>query len=201
MRNKIGEYEQKVFQELSIYQQKMLDDSIELTEMQKLTLSRLIDMRSWLLEGHTDVTVLSMTKTVHGLGDRRSRELLIITYELFAELRRSKNTEGIKFIEAEVLDIQASEVLAQAKKIQEDWNKLHVGRPMDAETVKSYTELMKLWKSIKKESATIKGAYEKESRIKPVEKPTQVTFIKVSSKEEAERAKQYVAYEEVRDSE
>jgi len=201
MRSKIGEYEQKVFQELSIYQQKMLDDSIELTEIQKLTLSRLIDMRSWLLEGHTDVTVLSMSKTVHGLGDRRSRELLIITYELFAELRRSKNTEGIKFIEAEVLDIQASEVLAQAKKIQEDWKNLHEGRPMDNDTVKSYTELMKLWKSLKKESALIKGAYEKESRIKPVEKPTAITFIKVGSKEEMERAKKYVEYEEVRDTE
>lgn len=187
MRSTSVEYTQKVMEELSIYQQAFLNPEMELTDTQKKNLARIKDAREWLLEGYPDITVLKMFKTVHGLQERRAREIVLITYEIFAELRRSRDLDAVKFIEAEVIDKAAENILKQAQELVDQ----DTGKIAD---VKDYVALMNLWKSMKKESATIKGAYEPEkiAKDKTPDKPAKFVFISASDFEEKKRVQEII---------
>jgi len=181
------EYTKKIIEELTVYQQALLDPDYSLTDTQKATFARIKDAREWLLEGYPDITVLKMFKTVHNLQERRAREIVSITYEIFAELRRSRDLDAVKFIEAEVLDQAAEGVLKQAKTLVDESS----GKISD---VKDYVALMNLWKSMKKDAAQIKGAYEPEkvARDKTPDKPTQFVFISASDFEEKKKVEQII---------
>lgn len=173
-----GQYIEKVQEELNVYQQFLLEGDVELTETQQKNFDRILDIRNWLKEGYSDSAVIEMTRKCHKIQERRSRELLILTYEVFAELRRSKNSHGIKYIEAEVLDEAAREIRDQAKLL------ISAGSErISKDDTAAYVQLMQLWKGIKKDSALIKGAYEKNSigEGQKKQKPTKITFVKIEN--------------------
>lgn len=177
-----GQYIEKVQEELNIYQRFLLEGDIELTETQQKNFDRILDIRDWLREGYSDSAVINMARRCHKIQERRSRELLILTYEVFAELRRSKNSHGVKYIEAEVLDEAAREIREEAQRILNVSNR-NEKTVLRSEDYKDYVALMQLWRGLKKDSAQIKGAYEKNSigEGQKKQKPTKITFVKIEN--------------------
>lgn len=92
----------KVQDELSVYQQYLIDDNVQLTTTEAENFEKIESMRAWLREGYSDSQVLAKCKRVFDLQDRRSRELLAIAYACFAELRLSRDKDGVKFLYAEM---------------------------------------------------------------------------------------------------
>jgi urease gamma subunit len=92
-----------------------------------------------------------MAKTderVH-LQDRRARELLAMTYEIFAELRQLRNREGIKYMYSELFRSVADKVLNDYEKLRDS-----------KEDPKAAAALLREYKNIMKEAAVIDGAYD-----------------------------------------
>ncbi|MCK8493783.1 MULTISPECIES: hypothetical protein [Spirosoma] len=104
-----NKYLVKVQEELSVYQKYLLDDKTELTPTQFETYEKIDTVRAWLRAGHSDQDVLSMLKNTRSIQDRRAREILTLAYEVFAELRQSKNKEGVKYMYAEIFRSAAFE--------------------------------------------------------------------------------------------
>ena len=92
----------KVQEELSIYQQYLLDETIELTPTQLETWERIDAARAWLRTGYSDSDALKMLKNTRNVQERRAREILSMAYEVFAELRAGRSKEGVKFLYAEI---------------------------------------------------------------------------------------------------
>lgn len=95
-------YLAKVNEELSVYQRYLLDESVELTPTQFDTFEKIDAARAWLREGYSDSQVLTMLKNSRHLQDRRAREVLALSYGIFAELRSSRDKEGIKYLYSEM---------------------------------------------------------------------------------------------------
>ena len=180
-----GKYLEKVQDELNVYQRFMLEDGVELTPVQQLNFKRLLSIRDLLREGYSDASVLKQIRKLEQIQDRRARELLVLAYETFAELRRSKSIDGIKYLEAEVLDEAAREIREEAQRILnvEGRNEKTVLR---GEEYEAYVKLMQIWRGVKKDSATIKGAYEKENHASTnrKQKPAKVLFVQINNLEE-----------------
>lgn len=142
----------KVQEELSIYQQYLLDDSVELTPTQHDTYEKIDAVRAWLREGYADADVLSMLKNARSIQDRRGREILAMAYSVFAELRASRDKDGVKYMYAEIFRKAAWEA-------------------KDAKDMISFGMLMK-------EAAKIDGAYDNQKVVdtEAKKKPTRVTI-------------------------
>lgn len=103
-----NKYLEKVQGELSVYQQYLLH-GIELTPDQWQTWDKIDSARAWLKEGFNDSQVLAMIKNGKAIQERRAREILTLAYAVFAELRQSRDKDGIK-------DLYAEQFRAAAKK-------------------------------------------------------------------------------------
>jgi hypothetical protein len=88
-----NKYLEKVYEEMDIYRQHLLSGK-ELTVQQGDTFEKIDVIRGWLRDGFSDVDVIKLAKNDPRLSvqDRRARELLVMAYEVFAELR---NRDGI----------------------------------------------------------------------------------------------------------
>jgi len=145
-------YLAKVQEELSVYQQYLLDDSVELTRTQHETYEKIDTVRAWLREGYADSDVLSMLKNGRSIQDRRGREILAMAYSVFAELRASRDKDGVKYMYAEIFRKAAWEA-------------------KDAKDMISFGMLMK-------EAAKIDGAYDNQKVVdnESKKKPTKITI-------------------------
>ena len=145
-----NKYLVKVFDELSIYQQHIMEGK-ELTVKQEETYQRLEIIRGWLLAGLSDSDTLKLAKTDSRLGlqDRRARELLAMTYEIFAELRQLRNREGIKYMYADLMRTTADKILKDYETLRDS-----------KEDHKAAAALLREYRSLIKEAATIDGAYD-----------------------------------------
>lgn len=160
-----NKYLDKVYEEMDIYRQHLYDGK-ELTSKQEETFQRLEIMRGLLLAGSSDVTVLKLAKTDPKLQlqDRRARELLSITYEIFAELRQRRNRDGIKFLYAEMMRESANQVYKDYRKLYDS-----------GADYRGAAALYREYKNMMKEAATIDGAYDTSKILgNGKEKPTKI---------------------------
>lgn len=147
-----NKYLEKVRDELSVYQRYLLE-GIDLTPDQWDTWHKIDAAKAWLKEdGFTDSQVLAMIKNSYRLQERRAREILTLAYAVFAELRQSRDKDGVKDLYAENFRKAANE----AKAAGDYYN---------------YGILMK-------EAAKIDGAYENQKTVDAdaYKKPSKVTF-------------------------
>ncbi|WP_266364147.1 hypothetical protein [Tellurirhabdus rosea] len=153
---KYNKYIEKVQEEMSVFQKHMLDGT-ELTPTQQATFEKMNIARGWLKDGYADTDVIQLLKNDPStkLQDRRAREVLAMTYQVFAELRQSRDKHGIKMLYAEMFREAAQQAL-------------------EAGDYMSFSALLD-------KAAKIDGAYDKEAEadIEQKKKPTKVTFKKV----------------------
>jgi len=147
-----NKYLQKIQDELTVYQRYLIDDSTELTQAQLDTFDRIDTARTWLREGFSDSQVLTMLKRSKSIQDRRAREILALAYFVFAELRSSRDKEGIKYL--------YSEMFKDAYK-----------KAIEAEDFRAAALLLK-------EAAKIDGAYseDKVNNSDQYKRPTKITI-------------------------
>ena len=103
-----NKYLEKVRAELDVFQAYLLAGG-ELTPEQWATWDKIDSARAWLKAGHTDSQVLAMLKNSSKLQERRAREILTLSYAVFAELRQSRAKEGVKDLYAEMFRDAAKE--------------------------------------------------------------------------------------------
>lgn len=149
---KHNKYIQKVQEELNVFQRYLLDDSTDLTPTQFETFEKIDTVRAWLREGYADSDVLSMLKNSRSIQDRRGREILSLAYGVFAELRSTRDKDGVKYMYAEVFRKAAHE----AKQAGD----FHA------------------FQSLMKEAAKIDGAYDNQKVVdnESKKKPTKITI-------------------------
>lgn len=147
-----NKYLEKVRDELSVFQRYLLDDGTELTPTQHETFEKIDTVRAWLRDGYSDSDALSMLKNGRSIQDRRGREILALAYAVFAELRSSRDKEGVKYLYSEVFRKAAHEA-----KESGDFHAFH---------------------SLMKEAAKIDGAYDNQKVVdnESKKKPTKITI-------------------------
>lgn len=162
-----NKYLAKVWDELDIYQQHMIDGR-ELTEMQEKNFQKLDIIRGWILSGQSDINVIKLAKNDPRLKlqDRRARELLSMAYEIFAELRHNRNRDGLKFMYAEIMRTAAEKVYADYKKLF-----------ASGADYRGAAALFREYKNMLKEAAVIDGAYDtSKAPDDSKKKPTKMVF-------------------------
>lgn len=166
-----NKYIEKVMQELDVYRRYLLDEqSVTLTPTQADTFKKIGIVRGYLLDGYSDKQILSFCKTDPQLRvqDRRGREILTLTYDLFADTRLSKDVKGEKYIYSEVFKEAAQDVYETYQ---------------DAKRAGLYKEaamLIREWRAIRAEAGKIDKVYEDEDQNKkPKPRPHKVVFKKV----------------------
>lgn len=145
-----NKYLEKVYDEMDIYQQHMLGER-QLTVQQKETFEKIDIIRGWLREGFSDIQAITLAKSDPRVNvqDRRARELIAMAYQVFADLRQLRSRDGIKFMYAELLRNTAADV-------KKDYEALRDRGTDD----KAAAALLREWKAMIKEAATIDGAYD-----------------------------------------
>ncbi|GAB3790132.1 hypothetical protein GCM10028818_59800 [Spirosoma horti] len=170
-----NKYLQKVQDELSIYQQYLIDEKTELTQAQLDVFDRIELTRTWLREGYSDSQVLTMLKRSEHIQDRRAREILALAYAVFAEVRSTRDKDGIKYL--------YSEMFRDAYR-----------KAIEAEDFRAAALLLK-------EAAKIDGAYNSETTLNSdqYKRPTKITIkvktMNVGSVAEAPREIENATYE------
>ncbi|MCE7061267.1 hypothetical protein [Dyadobacter sp. CY343] len=166
-----NKYLEKVYEEMSIYEQHLLDGKA-LTTQQEDTFEKIDIVRGWLRDGFSDVDVIKLSKTDPRLQvqDRRARELLAMAYQIFADLRQLRNRDGIKYMYAEMFRkaglLIMAKILALTKMPElEDLSsadlELRVAAlQMDTSNAKEISLLAKEYTRLMKEAAVIDGAYD-----------------------------------------
>jgi hypothetical protein len=164
-----NKYLQKVYEEMDIYQQHLLDGK-ELTTQQEETFQKIDIIRGWLRDGFSDVDVIKLAKTDPRLQiqDRRARELMAMAYQVFADLRQLRNRDGIKYMYAEQFRKAGQLIMAKVVALAnipdaEDMTDLEMRLAMmqeDTGNAKEISLLMKEYTRIMKEAAVIDGAYD-----------------------------------------
>ncbi|MVM37280.1 hypothetical protein GO730_05895 [Spirosoma sp. HMF3257] len=177
--NSNNKYLEKVRGEITVYQRYLLEDGQELTPVQAETFKHINDARDWLKEGYSDGQVLAMIKKTTALQDRRAREILAMSYVVFAELRSSRDKEGVKYL--------YSEMFREAAK-----------KALDDNDYYNYSLLLK-------EAAKIDGAYDNQKVVdaEAYKKPSKVVFkiksvtVNNSAQNETARQIQEATYEQI----
>ena len=111
--------------------------------------------------------------------ERRAREILAMSYEVFAELRQLRNRDGIKYIYAEQFRGAAKMVMDKINEIigvpvSEDVVFLDIKMNVDTSTVKEVAMLLREYTRLMKEAAVIDGAYDTSRSIGDKKKPTKI---------------------------
>lgn len=175
-----NKYLEKVYQEMDVYRKHLLNGD-ELTPTQEETFEKLDICRAWLKDGYSDTEVIRMLKNhpTSKVMERRAREILAMSYEVFAELRQLRNRDGIKYIYAEQLRGAAKMVMEKIGEIigaplSEDMDFLGVKMNIDTSTIKEVAMLLKEYRGLMKEAATIDGAYDTSRMVGDKKKPTKI---------------------------
>lgn len=155
---------------MDVYRQHLLGEK-ELTTQQEVTFEKIDIVRGWLRQGFSDIDVIKLAKTDPRLRlqDRRAREVLSMSYEVFAELRSLRNRDGIKMMYAEQFRSAAQLVMNKIVGISdgsdqeededdEPENIFEIIKPRSS--AKDMAILMKEFRSLLKEAAVIDGAYD-----------------------------------------
>lgn len=182
-----NKYLEKVYDEMDVYRQHIMTGQ-ELTQTQEETFAKITICRGWLLEGHSDTEVLRMLKNHPNakVQERRAREILAMSYEVFAELRQLRNRDGVKFMYSE--QFREAAKLALAAFVQEmnlpsskdmdftfgDTKELILNVAVEKD-LKGAAALLKTYGMLMKEAAAIDGAYDN-SKVSPDDKkkPTKI---------------------------
>jgi hypothetical protein len=160
----------KVQDELDVYRRHLLFGD-ELTPTQSEVLAKVNICRAWLKDGYSDSKVLDLLKNdpMTRLQERRAREVLVMAYDLYADLRQARNEDGIKYLYADIFREAADLVYRQAKSAFEDGNR------------EEGAELMKQFKGLMAEAADLDWAYkDKVTDMSGKKKPTKVTLKRVT---------------------
>lgn len=167
-----NKYLEKVFEEMDVYRQHLLRGD-ELTITQEETFAKMDICRGWLKEGYSDTEVIRMLKNhpVAKIQERRAREILAMSYEVFAELRQLRSRDGVKYLYAEQFREAAKmamQAFAQEMKLPSskdvdftlgDEEELILNVAVERD-LKGAAALLKVYGSLLKEAATIDGAYD-----------------------------------------
>ncbi len=167
-----NKYLEKVYEEMDVYRQHLLTGA-ELTDTQQENFTKMDICRGWLRDGYSDTEVIRMLKQhPHAkIQERRAREILAMSYEVFAELRQLRNRDGIKYLYAEQF--------REAAKVAFEAFLKEIGLP-DSQDVdftfgdkkplilnlatekdlKGAAALLREYKNLLKEAAVIDGAYD-----------------------------------------
>lgn len=199
-------YLQKVHDELSVYSQKLLHgELVEMTATQEENWDRIQIIWSLLKEGHSDNDILKLAKNHPGLRvqERRARELLYMTYEVFADLRPMRNTKALKMLDSESYRQSANLVMIEMQKLlkkgaKSDEPSLTDILDLDDDEIEAndenhiknyglttkeyeaFVKLMKVWKELKVEAGKIDGVYLPDAKNQEEKKrPMKVTIKKV----------------------
>jgi len=145
------QYIEKVNDESAIYL-KHLRTGEELEPRFQEAFEKIEIARSWLREGYSDTQVINLLKNdpATRLQSRRAREVINIAYEVFADLRLLRNQDGIKQKYADEMNEMAQKIKKQIDDVMEGKKRGYL---------KNIADLAKEWKALKKEAATIDGAY------------------------------------------
>ncbi|AXE21187.1 hypothetical protein DR864_27335 [Runella rosea] len=175
-----NKYLEKVYQEMDVYRKHLLNGD-ELTPTQEETFEKLDICRAWLKDGYSDTEVIRMLKNhpTSKVMERRAREILAMSYEVFAELRQLRNRDGIKYIYAEQFRGAAKMVMEKIGELigaplSEDMDFLGVKMNIDTSTIKEVAMLLKEYRGLMKEAATIDGAYDTSRMVGDKKKPTKI---------------------------
>lgn len=167
-----NKYLEKVYEEMDVYRQHLLTGA-ELTDTQQETFTKMDICRGWLRDGYSDTEVLRMLRQhpQAKIQERRAREILAMSYEVFAELRQLRNRDGIKYLYAEQFR-EAAKVAFEAflKEIglpasQDvdftfgDKSPLVLNLATDKD-LKGAAALLREYKNLLREAAVIDGAYD-----------------------------------------
>lgn len=165
---------------MDVYRRHLLNGD-ELTPMQEETFEKLDICRAWLKDGYSDTEVIRMLKNhpTSKVMERRAREILAMSYEVFAELRQLRNRDGIKYIYAEQFRGAAKMVMEKIGEIigvpvSEDMDFLGVKMNIYTSTIKEVAMLLKEYRGLMKEAATIDGAYDTSRSVGDKKKPTKI---------------------------
>ena len=145
-----NKYLEKVYEEMDVYRQH-LHTGRELSMQQQETFEKIDIVRGWLRDGLSDIDVIKLAKSDPRLKvqDRRSRELLSMAYEIFADLRQLRNRDGIKFMYAELMRKTADKVIQDYERLRDS-----------GEDYRAAAALLREYKNLLKEAAVIDGAYD-----------------------------------------
>lgn len=205
-----NKYLEKVYEEMDVYQQHLMTGA-ELSPQQQETFQKIDVIRGWLRDGFSDIDVIKLAKNDPRLKvqDRRARELLAMSYEVFADLRQLRNRDGIKMMYAEQFRKAAQMIMAKIMTIAnvpdaEDLSDEERLMLLLTETgaSKEVAALVKEWRAIVKEAALIDGAYDT-SKIPDggKKKPTKIVIkrktLAQNSKNISEEIIEEAHYEEV----
>ena len=183
MRNH-NQYLQKVHEELSVYSNRLMHGELtEMTETQEANWDKIQVIWKLLKDGNSDNDILKLAKNHPGLKlmERRARELLYMTYEVFADLRPLRNVKALKMLDSESYREAAQLVMSEILKIRkkgtkqeginindlfgddfedEEGNEAHIAQY--GLTTKEYevmAKLFKIWKELRQEAGKIDGVY------------------------------------------
>lgn len=182
-----NKYLEKVYEEMDVYRQHLLTGA-ELSMMQEETFAKMDICRGWLKDGYSDTEVIRMLKQhpQAKIQERRAREILAMSYEVFAELRQLRNRDGIKYLYAEQF--------REAAKVAFETFLKEIGLP-DSQDVdftfgdknplilnlatekdlKGAAAMLREYKNLLKEAAIIDGAYDtSKSTGEEKKKPTKI---------------------------
>lgn len=187
-----SKYLEKVYEEMDVYRQHM-HDGHELSPQQQLTFEKIDIVRGWLRAGFSDINVIKLAKTDPRLmvQDRRARELISMAYEVFADLRQLRNRDGLKYMYAELFRQAAHDALKDYRKL------LRSGCDDRAAAA-----LLREYKNLLKEAATIDGAYDMsklpdEQKKKPTKIVVKRKTVTVDSDKNSQAITETVKYETV----
>lgn len=164
-----NKYLQKVQEELDTYRRHLLL-SEELTPTQEKVFEKVNVARGWLKSGYSDGQVIDLLRNDKStdLQERRAREILAIAYELYADIRLTRNPDGLKHLYAEMFREAGWLAYEEAKAAFREGDR------------KSGSELMKTFKALMAEAADFDGAYqEKKADLSEKKKPTKVVIKRV----------------------
>jgi len=169
---------------MDVYRQHLMEGK-ELSVQQTETFQKIDVMRGWLRDGFSDVDVIKLAKNDPRIGvqDRRARELLSMSYEIFAELRQLRNRDGIKFMYSEQFRKAGQLIMAKIVALANipDAEDLSEGdladMQLDTSNSKEISFLMKEYTRVMKEAALIDGAYDNSKQGEPEKKkPTKIVI-------------------------
>ncbi|MDQ1085633.1 hypothetical protein [Siphonobacter sp. SORGH_AS_1065] len=166
-----NKYLEKVTEETDVYRRHLLYEE-KLTPTQQLVFDKVNVARGWLKNGYSDSQVLDLLRKdpATGLQERRAREVLAIAYDLYADIRLTRNPDGIKLLYAEIFREAAWLAYEEAKTA------------FDEKDRKGGSELMKTYRALMAEAAELDGAYVEKTKDLSQKKKSSTVTIKRKSK-------------------
>ena len=167
MRNGEG-YLAKLWPEMDVFKEHLFHGT-SLSYRDQKTWEQIDFARAEILAGHSQYQVLTALKNTYKIQERRSREVLWMVYNIFADLGLNQNEAGKKYV-FENIFMEAGQ---KAIKM--------VDAAMDDGDPKSAAAFLKIYKEFMKEAAMLAGAYNKAipGGIDPAqyERPVEVSFV------------------------